>query len=198
MESLVKRLFLLAVVVAAFAPSNPVVTGIRLRHDLATTGSVAVALSAEDLSAVPNNGKATKTSTDDLQQSIPETVTKLKTDYGNLPRWLQIVLCVVAILIGLVEVFAGYHFFRSSIFVITGGLVGVILFSILDHSITDATANKAAIVYGVSVGVGLLAGAIAVCLLRPAVFLVGAAAGVLLAIFLNPIVLQYVWPEVSR
>ena len=199
-----KQLFLFFLVVLAFAPSNNVVRAIQLRHGSGngalSTGGTQSTLQAKFLLAEPTKEQkpSPQIGVGTTANSLPEAVDKLKEDYGNLPRWLQIVLCVVGIVVGLVLVFAGYHFFKLSIFLITGGLVGVLMFVILDHSFSDSVHNKVAIVYGISVGVGLLAGVVAVCLIRAAVFAVGAAAGVLLAVFLNPVALKYVWPAVSN
>lgn len=130
--------------------------------------------------------------TDDF---IDNPVSASENSWQQMPRWAQILLCVIAMIVGLVNCYYGYKLFKFSVFIIGGFIIFLIMLGILDASISNDVSNRVAIIFGVSGACWLVGGIILVIFIPFAIFLLGAAIGVTVAIILNPICLYLVWPE---
>lgn len=130
----------------------------------------------------------------DWSAAATSAINTTVSDWDNLPQWAQIVMSVAIMVLGLINVYYGYRFLPFSFFMIGGFIVFIIMLGILSAAISDSDPNKTAIVFGVSVACWVIAGLLFVILSKVAVFFLGAAVGVVIAIVLNPICLHYVWP----
>lgn len=104
------------------------------------------------------------------------------------------VLAILAIVVGLLVCFAGYRFFRPTLFAIgfVGG--GVLVATIIEHAFKDKSWMNTASWIGFALG-GLLIGFFVVLLYAVGIFVAGAAGGVLLAIVLNTSVGYKIYPS---
>ena len=114
--------------------------------------------------------------------------------WGSFPRWLQYVLAAVGLVIGLVELFAGYRYWDKSVVLIGAYASGLCMYYLLLGTI-KASDNKMYFVYAGAGGAAILGGVIFGKFTNLAVFLMGASVGVIVAIVLEPIVWSHIWPS---
>lgn len=202
-----KSMWLIVLVLGLSLVEKDYVCGIRLRDSLEGQGGLESKILEASTSTVngmqgqekaPNAtqlenaaNKAVETSKDSLKNAADEA----EKMYAELPHWAQITVCVVSILIGLVLLFKGYAFLGFALFLVCGVFFSVLLFGILNATIAESASNRAAIIWGVSASVGLLCGLLCGCNPKIGGFVLGASAGVFLAVMLNPVALHYIWPS---
>ena len=121
------------------------------------------------------------------------------TDLNQENEWMDldpttiIVISVFLIVVGAIILLFGYRLLSFSAFICGGLIAAVILFGILASAISNDDPAKREIVYYSCLGAWLVFGIVAACCLQFAIFVLGAALGVFVAVLLNPVALQYVW-----
>jgi len=126
--------------------------------------------------------------------TIPQVPNSVPTTSEPLPSWVIYLICAIGIVVGLIECFYGYRFFYVTVFFICGFIGAVIITLILEASLAQTVANRAAIIAGVGLAVWIVFGIICVFLIEFAIFLMGASIGVIIALVLNEPLIQYIWP----
>jgi hypothetical protein len=133
-----------------------------------------------------------------LQGSPTDVVpilTNATAQWQVLPQWEQITFGVIILVLGCIIISFGYRLLSLSVFILGGFIAAVFMYGILGATVPDSNPDKSAIVNWTSLGTWVVFGIVCACCLQFAIFVMGFAAGVILALVLNPIALQYVWPE---
>jgi len=131
------------------------------------------------------SSSSTSTSTDrgGLPCKNPNATTKAENNATVIDYSITVensVAGVLAIVLGLIMVTAGYRLFRVTLFV-AGALLGYIFCYAIIANYVDTTN---VILVSVSLGVGVLCGLIVLCLVRVGLFAIGATAGFVFASWL--------------
>jgi len=116
-------------------------------------------------------------------------------EWDQMPQWAAYTFAAVILVVGLIIVSAGYRFLRLSAFIIGGFIPAVLVFGLLGGTIPDDNASKTQIVYWTALCVWIAAGTFFACCIQFVVFALGFALGTIIALALNPVALQYVWPD---
>lgn len=113
----------------------------------------------------------------------------------NFPLWLAYTIAVVGILIGLFENMFGYKYWALTVFIVCGYICGSIVYAIVLSAVSYDDPNIYWYAYGAGAGAGLIGGLVFSALHKFAAFLIGAGLGVILAYFLQPLALAWIWSE---
>mgnify|MGYP001138672928 CR=1 FL=1 len=123
--------------------------------------------------------------------NVNNTVTEAAETWAYLPTWAQYTAGVVFLFLGLVLTFLGGRYMSLSVFVLLGGLGALLMYLILVAAIPDSDPNKAPAVFWSALAVWVVVGTLFVFCVKFILFLMGFAAGAVLALMLNPVGLHY-------
>lgn len=173
---------------------TPLVTSTAItgsgNNDITTGTSTGISATTADLNATDANVEREQQQQRHRQQ---HTVSALLQATGDV-RFVPALLAATALIVGLGMVSAGYRLFRASVFVIAfvaGGLATA-------RAVEDVFRNESYLVAAswiAFIGAGLVVACVAASLYYVGIFVVGAAAGLLLAVALNAGVGQLIYPS---